>query len=69
MFFLQVCVCSAFVFGALGSQKRATGSLELVINGYKPPCECWVPNLDLLQEQKVLFTTKPYFQTFNNSEL
>lgn len=36
--------------------------LELQLHGCQLPCGCWELNLDLLQEQQVLFTTEPTLQ-------
>lgn len=44
-------------------QKRVFDPLELQLHGCQLPCGCWELNLDLLQEQQVLFTTE---QLFNN---
>jgi hypothetical protein len=40
----------------LASQKRA---LDLIIDGYEPPCGCWDLTSGPLEEQSVLLTAKP----------
>jgi hypothetical protein len=35
---------------------------DLIIDGCEPPCGCWEPNSQLLEEQSVLLTTEPSLQ-------
>lgn len=32
------------------------------IDGYEPPCRCWESNSDLLQEQHIFLTMKPWLR-------
>ena len=34
-----------------------------IVDMYELPCECWVPSLDLLQEQKMFLSAKSSFQS------
>ena len=50
------CLCTMFIPGSCGGQKRAADLLEQfkVTDGCKPPCVCHEPNLGPLQEQQAL---------------
>jgi hypothetical protein len=56
-YFTYVSVCNA-----RGSQKGVLGLLELVLQAYELPCECWEPNSGPLQEKRMLLTTEPCLQ-------
>lgn len=45
-------VYAMHVYKCLGRPEEGIGAPELV--GWEPPCKCWEPNLDRLQEQPVL---------------
>lgn len=47
----------------LRGQKKETG----VIDSCKLLCGCWELNLDLLEEQPMLLTVKPYLQLWGYS--
>lgn len=50
----------AYLCSACGGRKKMFESLETeVTDDCGPPCGCWEPNLNPLQEQPVLSTTEP----------
>lgn len=49
--------------GAQGSQKEVSEPLEPVPDGCEQTCRCWELNPGLLEEQPVLLTTEPCFQS------
>lgn len=42
---LPVCLCTPYVSGVCGDQKRISGPLELKLDSCKLPCGCWESNL------------------------
>lgn len=58
-----MCICVSCMCSARGGQKRLSHPLELELwMVYYPPYRYWKLNLDPLQEQHVLLTTKLPFQ-------
>lgn len=55
---MYVCVCTMFMLGAHGGQKKAVAPLEVKLGSCELLHGCWDPNLRPLQEQ-VIFTTEP----------
>ena len=43
-------------------QERA---LDLILDGWEPPCDCWELNSGPLEEQPVLLTSEPSLQPYN----
>ena len=64
LFYFYVYDCFACIGTHVWRSEEGIRSPETgVTGGCEPPCRCWEPNSGPLQEQQMLLTAKPSFQT------
>lgn len=59
---LHVYICTRFMPGTIGGQKREWDPLEMVSQTCEPPIQFWELNWDPLEEQSVFLITEPFLQ-------
>lgn len=65
MFWLHLCKCTPYVQCLQRPENGVRSHRTGVTEGCEPPCECWKPNLGLLQAQPVFVTAELYLQFQN----